>query len=132
MDDLWKREAPPHLLNPRWPDESPELHLVSGIFWYSAEDHATAIRIEQKQSGALIQFRIDGVFQNKCEIDATLARLLMHRFVLMVPSNNIIHIVINDNRYALTFDRDSTDQGERVTIEITRTGIYRDVTFSEF
>ncbi|HVF85472.1 MAG TPA: hypothetical protein VM821_05800 [Abditibacteriaceae bacterium] len=127
-DELWRREAPPHLSQPRKVNESPELHLVSSMEWYAIEDQASAIRVEPKPDGAIIQFRINGIFQNKCEIVESMLKLLMHRFTLMVPPDNIMRIVINDNRYNLGLTKEPTNFGERVTMEITYAGIYRDWT----
>src|SRR5687768_7163929 len=110
MDELWKRKAPNHLLY-RNPDKSPELHVINSMFWYSIEDHASAIRVEPNQNGALIQFRVDDVFQDKCEIGEDLLALLMHRFKLMLFPDNTIHIVISDNRYKLNFNKAPTDFG---------------------
>ena len=131
MDELWKRKAPNHLRY-RKPDESPELHVVSSMFWYAIEDQASTIRVQPLQNGALIQFRINDMFEDKCEIEEDMLNLLMHRFKLMLPADNIIHIVINDNRYNLNFSKTPTDLGEEVTMEIAYAGVYRDVTFSDF
>jgi len=121
-DELWQREGPDSLLANH---EAPELPVALGMLWYAMEDQASAIRVEPKTDGAVIQFRINNRFKDMCEIDQKMLKPLLQRVDLMIPPDNTTPMNINDVRCRVSCHKVTVDAGERVTLEIRHESVKR-------